>query len=444
MTPHTGPPPSKRARTYSSFSMTGATRVFALWKSDGCYYTGTVHSAGNSASRFLVKFDDGTEDVVDVTNMRVYMLDVGDEVILPDKSKAKVVESDRWQSDGIVRVESDDGDNTTETDVNNTEIKIAGRAALGKSWKNRLLTVEDIVPAVGRKKITPSPSKISLDGGPSKPNRKILAKTGFVITLGPGNEQWAQEKDLLVRSITDTGGTVFSEWSDVFPMQGKHSNAGKRWVMSYEDVKFTQKEGIERMFLLADVFNQKPKFLFALALGIPCVSIEWLDQCMQLAKQDECRPWDAFLLPAGFSEALHARISQVVDLDWGSSLEHLTDIMSNAVPHKLLSGKNVLCLGTDLLPLAPKKVRFHTDNDKSAEASRMVPRIIFAMGAARVEAVAEARFASEKNLAKFDYVVVKEGPPKVPVGTGATVVDVSWIKDCLISARLLPLPEWSR
>ena len=61
------------------------------------------------------------------------------------------------------------------------------------------------------------------------------------------------------------------------------------------------------------------------------------------------------------------------------------------------------------------------------------------MGAAYVEAVANVTHASFKNLKDYDYIVVKEAST-LPVSTGETYADVGWVKDCLITSRLLASP----
>lgn len=63
------------------------------------------------------------------------------------------------------------------------------------------------------------------------------------------------------------------------------------------------------------------------------------------------KDWQQYLLPAGTSETLNARVSQMVDLDWGNSLEHLEDIAGNQVPFKLFDGKSVLCVSPFFMPL---------------------------------------------------------------------------------------------
>lgn len=350
----TGLPLSKRAR--KELSTKQATRVFALWKQDSCYYTGVVYSI--LGSRYLIKFDDGAEDTLNLSQLRKCVLKVGD-IIIPDgeMAKARVTDVSHWESDHAVSMDIMDGDDEgLKVEVEAQNVRVAARTVQAH-WKDRMLDSSSITPIVRLLKDTPSPSKQSiLSTASNKIKQRKLAKHGFVITFGPGKNSWVREKDSLVRTIKENGGTVLGDWSDIFTLQGKHTNANKRWIICAEDVRFTQRDGIDRAFLLADMQNQKPKFLVALALGIPCVSTEWLE-VMTRSDLDEYKyGWEMFLLPAGFSDTLGARVSQMVDLDWGSSLDHLQGIMANRVPQKILKGASVLCLGADLLPLPAKKV----------------------------------------------------------------------------------------
>ena len=272
--------PNKRLRSVVSTSRPisePATRVFALWKQDSYYYSGTVHSHGPS-KKYLVKFDDKTEDNVDVSKMRRCELRVDDEVILVEddrRAKVKDVQINQPQ----VTVEVDDGDEVEVFDVEVQDLRIAGRTIL-KQWQDRALTADVIIPVIKPKplKSTPSPSKASvLSAASVKLGRgKSLNRTGLVITLSPGRENWERTRDDLMMAIKSNGGTVIEDWSHIFPMEGIHSNANKRWVGVAGDVRWLPKDGIQRVFLLADDANQKPKFLIALALGIPCLSFEWL------------------------------------------------------------------------------------------------------------------------------------------------------------------------
>ncbi|KIM87177.1 hypothetical protein PILCRDRAFT_815647 [Piloderma croceum F 1598] len=435
--------PNKRLRSVVSSSRPisePATRVFALWKQDSYYYSGIVHSHSTS-TKYLVKFDDGTEDNVDVSKMRRCELVVDDEVILvEDDRRAKIKEVQNNHPD--VAVEVDDGDEVELFDVAVQDLRIAGRTIL-KHWQDRTLTVDMINPVLKPKplKSTPSPSKASmLSAASTKGGRgKTLNRIGLVITLSPGNDNREKHRDNVISAIKNNGGTVIEDWSQIFPMEGTHSHMNKRWVACAEDVKWVAKDGIQRVFLLADDANTKPKFLIALALGIPCLSFEWLHATVDKGTKD----WQPYLLPAGFCEALHARVSQMVDLDWGNSTEQLSDIMCNQVASKLFNHNSVLCLGADFVPLLKVK-RTTSDPEKAKEASRTVPRIILSMGAKRVEAASEIKYASDQSLKSFDYVVVKDADEVVHgLSDGnVTFVHVPWVKDCLIAGRLLEAPKW--
>jgi hypothetical protein len=61
------------------------------------------------------------------------------------------------------------------------------------------------------------------------------------------------------------------------------------------------------------------------------------------------------MVAQGFSEALGARPTQQVDLDWGNSIHHLRDIMNNTVPCKLFNNMSILCVGSELVPMPKGK-----------------------------------------------------------------------------------------
>ncbi|KAL5532573.1 hypothetical protein ACEPAF_4347 [Sanghuangporus sanghuang] len=437
------PPPSKKARNAVAkrFGAGIGTQVFALFKQDSCFYGAEVHSL--SGNRAHVKFFDGLEDPsLGVAQMRRFELRQGD-IVIPGSSrahKARVTDDSHWASENEVNAEYTEGpEEGLEFPLAADAVRVPSRV-IQSQWKDRVLEVSDISPAVASKtlKDTPSPSKNSVvAAGSARAGRnRLLSKYGIIITQGPGNQNWSREKEKYISIVRDNGGTVLSDWLDIFSLHGKHTNGNKRWTIRRDDVKYTPKDkhSFDRVFLVSDVHNQKPKFLLALALGIPCVSVEWLDH---LACGEEVS-WSRFLLAAGHSEPLGAPVSQMVDLDWGSSAEHMTEIMENPVPLKVLNGTSVLCVGPELFPQPPKKLM--TDADRALEASRTVPRIILTMGADRVEAVADAKHASQA-LNQYDYVVVKEGIPQ-PRVRGATYVDVTWIKECLIAGRLFPPTEW--
>ncbi|KAL4067936.1 hypothetical protein J3A83DRAFT_4359790 [Scleroderma citrinum] len=407
-----------------------ATRVFALWKQDGHFYSGTIHSATTRQrnSKYLVKFDDGTDDEVVLKNLRRCELMVGDNVILMSNDvRAKVSDVSEMESRSVIQVKVDDGESIVTSEVEFRDIRIANRT-LQVQWKNRILDPGSIVPVVKPKSLQDitTPSKQSLASLSGKPRRE-LAKTGFVVTLSVKNTDPDQTKDDTMQAIKQNGGQVVDDWSSVFTMEGRYSQSSKRWTVTPEDFHLREDVDLDRVFLLSDDANQKPKFLIALALGIPCLNFEWLTKTTKPAQD-----WQPFLLPAGYSETLGARISQLVDLDWGNCSEYLQDILSNQVAPKLFSNKTFLCVGADFVP--PHRGRKNASN---VESTRAVPWIILCMGASRVEAVTDIEQVPSKELQGFDYVIVKDladiEDPEV-----MTVANIGWVKECLISSRIVP------
>jgi hypothetical protein len=266
---------TEREDTRSVSSGTG-TKVFAIWKQDGHYYSGVVHSL-ISGTKYLVKFDDGMQDDVDILHMRLNGLRTGDNVILGDGEKATVVEN---ESEDIITVEFYSGVDLVQTNADISQIRIATRT-ISSQWKDRVLTTDTVTTVVGAKplKITPSLSKVSL--GSSTTARagrgKALANVGIAVTLSPGHENWKATKQKLINSINAHGGTVIENWFSIIRMDGKYFEDKKRWVIRDKDVKWAGNRSLQRIFLLADDASQKSKYLIALALGIPCLSVEWLD-----------------------------------------------------------------------------------------------------------------------------------------------------------------------
>ncbi|EIW60358.1 uncharacterized protein TRAVEDRAFT_165083 [Trametes versicolor FP-101664 SS1] len=430
-TPATRPP--KRLKSGSSARIVSgidATRVFALWKTDGHYYPGTVYSLVGPG-RYHIYFDDDTEQDAELKFMRACLFKAGDHVLLEDKSRAKVVNSSPsdiagHRPDDAITLDLDlDGEETVEV----RSIILASRT-VGAEWGDRILT-EDAISTILKPKVptptpkgTPAPSENSTRAG-----RKPLHKTGLVITSSPSNAGAAREA--LVTGIRKHGGVVLDDWSTLFAMDGAVDKRGQRWILKAEDIKWTGRTDVERAFLISDDNHQKPKFLIALALGIPCLSVEWVTSCISQGVEVD---WQPYLLPAGFSEHLNTRVSQLVDLDWGNSIEHLRGINENLVAAKVFSDMAILCVNKLFVTCRGKNKK---ESNPSAEA---VPQIILCMGAELVEAVSDQKHAS-RPLEKYDYVVVREDADRAPFHNVVQhCVDVNWVKDCLTSGRLLPPP----
>ncbi|KAF9484732.1 hypothetical protein BDN70DRAFT_872278 [Pholiota conissans] len=438
MAPTPGTRSSGKAFASTATRGTPGSRVFALWTQDGHYYPGTVHSTDNHLL-YNIKFDDQTEAWVSIDDIRICDLRIGDDVLFGNRARPAKITNVDGLKDGFVRI-GDDG-KIEEKAV--SELRIAHKTILF-TWADRKVTPQTISTTVKpvRKQPSPSPSKLSMVGVPTDKRgsrKKVLPNTGLIITLSAHNQSPKKERENVLNAVNDSGGFLIEDMKDVIKMEGKLSASNNRWTITKSEVKWIGNTAMHRLFLVADDYNQKPKYLMAIALGIPCLSTSWLQTCVNLGEEKD---WTGFLLPQGYSDALKARLSQQIDIDWGNSIHHLTDIMNNPVARKLYTGKSILCVGHDMI--CPPKTKRRTGTDERAlEASTALPRIILAMGAEIVEAVTEARYAS-KSLADYDYLVIKEPEQYLREYSQCTTVHWPYVKQCLLASRHLPLPVWPK
>ncbi len=60
---------------------------------------------------------------------------------------------------------------------------------------------------------------------------------------------------------------MVADWTNALELDGTHITTNK-WVINDTDAKW-RPSSVERLFLLADQHSEKPKYLIALALGVP-------------------------------------------------------------------------------------------------------------------------------------------------------------------------------
>lgn len=259
------PRAAKRRKSGSVIPSLGvnSTRVFALWKQTNSFYSGTVRAAYQVPGRYMVDFDDGDKCDVDIAKLRRFSLRAGDNVLLVQNQQAVVVDVD----EDVVTVELDDVAKTHK-EVPVKELRIASRT-VNKDWEDRKFTAEEILSAEGSSSPVSSASK------------QIFWKTAFVLTFAPNFDDVDTVKDSLTSLISNQGGTVVEDWTSLFTLEGTHLS-GKKWKISKEDVGLSNKgKEFKRVLLLSNETSNKPRFLIALALGIPCVNVQWLHDSIE-------------------------------------------------------------------------------------------------------------------------------------------------------------------
>jgi hypothetical protein len=248
-----------------------ATRVLALWRQDAAYFSGIVFERVGQSDRFKINFDDGDEDLVDVKNLRRLDLQIGDRVsIIESHEKATITNVDGQHQDTVTVRLADDS--STELEIKVSGLKVQSRT-IRSQWGDRTMNADEIVTLVSRTKLeTPT---TSLRNSSASLSKRVLSKVGIVVTLSVGRD-WEKEKDMITKIIRTYGGTVLDDWSDIFSLAGEYSSNKKRWVITSDNIGAELKDNVHQVFLVSDAANAKPRFLTALALGIPCLSIDWL------------------------------------------------------------------------------------------------------------------------------------------------------------------------
>ena len=271
VTPQSGA--SKRIRSLPGslrdIAQNDCTRVFARWPLCKHFYAGFVHSRSPVQSDFyVVQFDDGTECPVHISDLRQNELEEGDEVfVIGYKQSGRVAATDRWDTERYVRVRVDTGG---ELDVKAGSIKIH-ESVIDGCWRERLVHENSICTMLQAQGLTASTTKSAAVNGTS--TSKFLKRIGFVVTMKSSDDK---DRAHIFDLIKNNGGKVIDDWANLFPFSPTQTD--RSWVARRVDVKYKDL-GVQTVFLLADEPNQKPKYLVALALGIPCVSTQWLLEC---------------------------------------------------------------------------------------------------------------------------------------------------------------------
>jgi DNA repair protein Crb2 Tudor domain len=296
----------------------GSFRVLALWKGDGHYYCAsirTVHKAG----KYTVEYDDGDEATVALSNLRTF-LQVGDvlEVLRNPHTKGgmatvTVVRDTHSQSRATITVKLRDDEVIT---VDSKYLRVPKDVP----WKgNRRISPDSVLVPIltpGTTRRRPQTRAKSGTMGFSQPpfHPAVRQTPGYRETTVKSNSQArslaksvkpdtsmvqgshpafaetivittqippASKLDLLSK-IRRAGGKIVEDWDDILSFGSGWADI--RWRNISNGGKFDQ------ILLLSPDSAQTPKYMMALALGVPCVSDQW-------AWDQLCGVRDALLYP---------------------------------------------------------------------------------------------------------------------------------------------------
>ncbi|KAI9839052.1 MAG: hypothetical protein M1837_002270 [Sclerophora amabilis] len=152
------------------------------------------------------------------------------------------------------------------------------------------------------------------------------------------------EKQRVVNYILDNGGQIVAEgFEELFLTDGLELSTEARIASrTCHDgstmLRLTpEAEKLGFACLIADQHSRKAKFIQALALGLPCISGRWVQDCVSKGRVVD---WEPYLLPSGESVFLGGAVrSRILQPYPASSAHFATTIESRA---KFLSGRSIL------------------------------------------------------------------------------------------------------
>ncbi|GJJ12745.1 hypothetical protein Clacol_006990 [Clathrus columnatus] len=397
-------PPSKRHRSSNttpgpSVGITQLSkRVLARRQQDSdYYYPGTAHlefvssDPTSGSGPFTVEFDDGSEELIGLDDIRSFQLEPGDMIDVTKSKKgasryrrATVLDVDRWE-DEIAQVHDvESGPDGDDYDVNGKDIRVSVEQ-IQLQWSERCINLRTLCK----------------DKEYELPRRnRNLAGYAFIVTMPDLHES--------KRSIQPLWWDRLCDWSAVVSLSGTSELDGKRIVGKASDVRLVKsKVKLKNLFCVADEPKTTPKFLIALALGVPCLSIDWI-----LAKVYFSSIGKLISFRRVRTLSPNRAASQNFDRVWWRDSDNFGQLLSNSPVEKLFAGKSFLCIGPLFIP---KSKEFGT-----------FPKVLLAMGASVVQAVTQLKYV--KGQTKFDYTVVDDDGAEVLSYNGAPGVNISWIK----------------
>ncbi|KAJ7581255.1 hypothetical protein C8J56DRAFT_895718 [Mycena floridula] len=372
--------PSVRTRASSSLRPARVFRVIGFWKQNKIWYTGSVIGKLPNGL-YVVKFDDDCQAELPLAHLRQYEIRPNDRIFIHDLN-VSVHQFIRRHDQDIVQVI----ERKTIVEYPVKDISIAARV-IEEDWSDRMLTdgsieLNEVLPSQRSSRRSPSRgfSLASTRSSSSKP----LSGYGIILTLSEGNDD---DRAAIKAQIVAKGATLVEDFESVISFASSASVDGSVTFFSNQ-VEWNADIPIRHLFVVADTYSQKPKFLTGVGFGVPCLNKRWIEDT-------------TLVICAGLSD-------------------HLFNIMDNPIPTKLLAHTSVFCVGKDL-------------------AHRGISIILLSMGASKVLSAPEI---STDAWTDYDYVLFydKKSFQASPRKSTAKAVLWDWMKESLISARLMPLP----
>ncbi|KAI9765502.1 MAG: hypothetical protein M1840_007328 [Geoglossum simile] len=435
-------------------------RVLALFKNGNMsYYPATCRFVvGVDNPGFKVRFDDGTEDILESQNVRSFDLRVGD-IVKVDlnnmRTKNYIVCGFQDRKDKNDESESPRRNRADLQDHPATDIRGYSTILLQQKQRDSLpneggsFSGEEIRVPISSVYILKSmwhkfddriythsfdfsrPSSGGQTSGglrsnPITPTRarrmtpSVLAHKGNPDPLGATSRlasgifngmvfavtylKQDGDKEQVIKQIVENGGKILEDgFEELFQ---------PNWFVeaSGDSRSFRLKREAERLgfaCVIANVHSRKPKFLGALALGLPCLHGRWIKDCTE---KNKIVDWDPYLLPSGESSYLG-----------GSARSRILN------PYPPLTAQLPDTITSRPKPLRGQSVILVMGKGKAEDRRKAFLFLVFALGASKVHQVPNIEAArrhladSERSEESWDWICVNEKDAKKALTSGDAI-----------------------
>ena len=210
--------------------------------------------------------------------------------------------------------------------------------------------------------------------GHKKQRETLFRDMAFAVSYGQ-----QLEKDSVLNLIMEHGGKILDDGFDGLFDTGTPSKSRKLGDEATELTVSPTATSIGFTALIADEHSRKPKYMQALALGLPCISGRWISACVA---KDCLVNWTPFLLCAGQSSFLGNAIRSRMLQPYRAADAKFSETFSGR--DKLLDGKSILLV---------------SGKGKAEEKRKPYVFLARAMGASRLGQVVDFAEAKKKLLA---------------------------------------------
>ncbi|KAK4703926.1 hypothetical protein P7C70_g2298, partial [Phenoliferia sp. Uapishka_3] len=437
------------------------TRVFGYWERDSYFYPCTIVEVIKGGT-LKVQYDDGSRGTLRYAEARRCELEEddwlmyrGDDFHDPETQEpvllqeVRVIRVERNTSgvdavgelfrDDVVLVTPGHADPAISADERKmarmTVDAVTIPAAFSRQLDNRKLSPADIAGLEGRIRKAAKPLKLLSfpevePVTPVEVNRirtGLFSGIGFLVTWTPSTENGAakqgrkemeayeEKKAAYIRTVKKHGGTIL-DLEQLFDVVPKPDSTDV--VLRFHPDSFA---GLETILLVTDHPRSTPKYLVALAVGIPCVSTLLVPLSI---KSGALLDWRMFTLTAGESKELEAHIIGGQFRSITKSSFALASI-SAAVPEGIFANSSILLV----FARKGKKTYEYMERIQSHR------RILAAAGATKIHAAASSEDAS--TAVDYTYVLLDAVYVTKALQDHPGVRSVDWMKGCLIAGRIL-------